>query len=127
MFAKGLLYTDYWRIGILSMLSVDVLENAGHSVLQANRADAGIEMALREPLDLILMDIQLPDMDGMAATRILKANLRTQHIPVIALTASAMKGDRERILESGCDGYIEKPIRYKYFLSEVESIASRPK
>jgi len=72
-----------------------------------------------------LMDIQLPDMDGMAATRILKADPQTRDIPVIALTASAMKGDRERIMEAGFDGYIEKPIRYKEFLSEVAAITRR--
>jgi two-component system cell cycle response regulator DivK len=64
-------------------------------------------------------------MDGMTATRILKADPRTAHIPVIALTASAMKGDRERILEAGCDGYIEKPIRYLAFLAEVERMAGK--
>lgn len=104
------------------MLSVDILESAGHAVFQANRANSGIELAQREQLDLILMDIQLPDMDGMEATRILKADPRTRDIPIIALTASAMKGDRERIMEAGCDGYIEKPIRYKDFLSEVATI-----
>ena len=104
------------------MLSVAVLESAGHTPLQAERAAAGIEIARREHPDLILMDIQLPDMDGMEATRILKAGADTQHIPIIALTAFAMKGDRERIMESGCDGYIEKPISYKEFLSEVDAI-----
>ncbi len=107
------------------MLSVDILESAGHTVLQASRAKAGIELAQHESLDLILMDIQLPDMDGMAATRILKASPQTRDIPVIALTASAMKGDRERIMEAGFDGYIEKPIRYKDFLSEVAAITRR--
>ena len=106
------------------LLSVDLLEHAGHVVLQAVRADLGLEIAARELPDLILMDIQLPDMDGMSATRILKADPKTRDIPVIALTASAMKGDRERILEAGCDGYIEKPIRYKAFLEQVD-IATR--
>jgi two-component system cell cycle response regulator DivK len=104
------------------MLSVDILESAGHAVFQANRANSGIELAQHEQLDLILMDIQLPDMDGMEATRVLKADPRTRDIPIIALTASAMKGDRERIMEAGFDGYIEKPIRYKDFLSEVAMI-----
>lgn len=107
------------------MLTVAVLENVGHVLFLAERAGAGIEIARREPLDLILMDIQLPDMDGIEATRILKNNPKTQNIPIIALTALAMKGDRERILNAGCDGYIEKPIRYKEFLAEVEAITNR--
>jgi two-component system cell cycle response regulator DivK len=109
------------------MLTVDILEHAGHTVLQAERADKGLDIAAHDLPDLVLMDIQLPDMDGMTATRVLKADPRTCHIPVIALTASAMKGDRERILEAGCDGYIEKPIRYKEFLAEVEKMADRNK
>ncbi|MDB5220148.1 MAG: response regulator receiver, partial [Myxococcaceae bacterium] len=69
--------------------------------------------------DLILMDIQLPGMDGMEAIRILKADDATRSIPVIALTALAMKGDEERIRDAGCDGYIAKPIRYQEFLSAI--------
>lgn len=107
------------------MLSCGVLENAGHVLFQAERALAGIEIAHREHPDLILMDIQLPDMDGIEATRVLKADAATRHIPIIALTAFAMKGDKERILSAGCDGYIEKPIRYKDFLNEVDAITRR--
>lgn len=107
------------------MLTVAVLESASHTVLQAERADAGIEIARQEQPDLILMDIQLPDMDGIEATKILKRDALTREIPVIALTAFAMKGDRERIMQAGCDGYIEKPIRYKDFLAEVAAIGSR--
>jgi len=104
------------------LLVVDVLESAGHTALQAPRAEAGIALARSEQPDLILMDIQLPDMDGMTATRLLKADALTASIPVIALTASAMKGDRERIMEAGFDGYIEKPIRYKEFLTAVAGV-----
>lgn len=107
------------------MLSIAVLESAGHTLFQAERAAAGIEIARRERPDLILMDIQLPDMDGIEATRILKANPETQDIPIVALTAFTMKGDRARIMKAGCDGYIEKPIRYKDFLAEVDAITSR--
>ena len=107
------------------LLAVDVLESAGHAVLQADRAESGIAIARAEQPELILMDIQLPDMDGMAATQTLKADPRTAAIPVIALTASAMKGDRERIMEAGFNGYIEKPIRYKEFLSTVTAIMQR--
>jgi two-component system cell cycle response regulator DivK len=107
------------------MLAVAVLESEGHDLLQAQRASEGITIARRELPDLILMDIGLPDMDGMEAARILKADPATKDIPVIALTAYAMKGDREHILDEGCDGYIEKPIRYKTFLAAVEAAARR--
>lgn len=107
------------------MLSIAVLESAGHTLFHAERAMAGIEIARRELPDLILMDIEMPEMDGLEATKILKTDPQTQDIPIVALTAFAMKGDRERIVKAGCDGYIEKPIRYKDFLVEVAAIAKR--
>lgn len=107
------------------MLAVTLLESAGHAVLQAERAVLGIELAQNEAPDLILMDVQMPGMDGLEAMRILKAGPRTRQIPVIALTALAMKGDRERLLKAGFDGYIEKPIDYLAFLSLVEEITGR--
>ena len=85
-------------------LTVAILENAGHQILQADHASAGLEMARREQPDLVLMDIQLPDIDGLAATRMLKADPRTAHLPVIALTAFAMKGDEDDTRAAGCDG-----------------------
>lgn len=108
-------------------LATILLESGGHTLFQADRARPALEIAAREALDLILMDIQLPDMDGIEATRILKADPKTRAIPVVALTAFAMKGDRERLLAAGCDGYIEKPINYLDFLAEVEAIASKPR
>lgn len=102
-------------------LASDLLKMKGYRVIQAMEADSGITMAKTEMPDLILMDIQLPGMDGLEATRILKANPETAAIPVVALTAFAMKGDEEKMLEAGCDGYIAKPIRYKEFLSVVGS------
>ena len=92
---------------------------AGHTVLGAADAEAGLMLARDRSPDLILMDIQLPGMDGMEAIRLLKADVATRAIPVIALTALAMKGDEERIREAGCDGYIAKPIRYQEFLKAV--------
>lgn len=107
------------------MLSVFLLEKAGFSVLQASRAADGIVIAQREHPDLILMDIQMPDMDGLEATRILKSDPDTGDIPVIALTALAMKGDEERIRSAGCDGYISKPISHKEFLDELKTVAKK--
>jgi len=106
-------------------LTVAILENAGHTVLQADHALSGMEMARTEQPDLVLMDIQLPDLDGLAATRMLKSNPRTADLPVIALTAFAMKGDEDETRAAGCDGYVTKPIRYKEFLSEVDKVMKR--
>lgn len=101
-------------------LAVFLLTSAGHTVLSAVDAEAGITMARAEHPDLILMDIQLPGMDGLEATALLKQDEATRSIPVIALTALAMKGDEERIRAAGCDGYIAKPIRYQEFLESVK-------
>jgi len=103
-------------------LTTAILENAGHVILQAETATAGIEIARRQCPDLVLMDLQLPDIDGLAATRMLKADRRTSAIPVIALTAFAMKGDEDETRSAGCDGYVTKPMRYKDFLAEVERV-----
>jgi two-component system cell cycle response regulator DivK len=100
-------------------LAVMLLETAGHTALVATDAEVGVALARAERPDLILMDVQLPGMDGLAATALLKADDRTRTIPVIALTALAMKGDEERIREAGCDGYIAKPMRYQEFLATV--------
>jgi two-component system cell cycle response regulator DivK len=107
------------------MLAVEVLASAGHIPLEAVTASAGIDLAHREHPDAILMDIQLPDMDGIEATRILKADPATRDIPIIAFTAFAMKGDEQRMLDAGCDGYIAKPIRYKEFLASMEAVVRR--
>jgi two-component system cell cycle response regulator DivK len=101
-------------------LTVAILENAGHVVLQADHAAEGMEMARREQPDLVLMDIQLPDIDGLAATRMLKSDPRTAHMPVIALTAFAMKGDEAETLAAGCDGYVTKPIDIHQLLATVK-------
>lgn len=96
-----------------------LLRRAGHCVLQAGDAETGLMLARRETPDLILMDIQLPGMDGLTAARILKQDPATRDIKVVALTALAMKGDTERILAHGCDGYIDKPIHHRTFLEDV--------
>lgn len=100
-------------------LAVFLLTQAGYLVISAADAEAGLAMARENRPDLILMDVQLPGMDGMEAIALLKADDRTRNIPVIALTALAMKGDEERIRASGCDGYIAKPMRYAEVLASV--------
>ena len=100
-------------------LAVFLLQSVGHTVLKALDAEVGIAMAREEQPDLILMDIQLPGMDGLEATGLLKRAEETKSIRVIALTALAMKGDEERIRAAGCDGYIAKPMRYQEFLAVI--------
>jgi two-component system, cell cycle response regulator DivK len=100
-------------------LAVFLLQSAGHTVLSAMDAEAGLTLAREQRPELILMDIQLPGMDGLQATALLKQDPATHDIPVIALTALAMKGDEERIRAAGCDGYIAKPMRYRDFLATV--------
>jgi two-component system cell cycle response regulator DivK len=100
-------------------LATFLLQSAGHTVLSATDAEAGLALARSQHPHLILMDIQLPGMDGLEATGLLKADDSTSRIPVVALTALAMKGDEERIRAAGCDGYIGKPMRYKEFLTAV--------
>jgi two-component system cell cycle response regulator DivK len=100
-------------------LAVFLLQSAGYAVISATDAEAGLTLARDEQPDLILMDVQLPGMDGLQATVLLKGAAETRSIPVIVLTALAMKGDQERILAAGCDGYITKPMDYQEFLATV--------
>lgn len=102
-------------------LATFLLQSAGHTVFSATDAEAGLTMARGEQPDLILMDIQLPGMDGLEATALLKRDDATRDIPVIALTALAMKGDEERIRAAGCDGYIAKPLAYRDFLAIISA------
>jgi two-component system, cell cycle response regulator DivK len=106
-------------------LTTFVLRSAGHTVLGATTAEAALAMASDAQPNLILMDIQLPGMDGLEAAGLLKQADATRAIPVIALTALTMKGDEERIRAAGCDGYISKPIRYKEFLDYVSAQLER--
>ena len=99
----------------------DVLEYAGYDVRVARTAEDGITSAASEPPDLVLMDLQLPGIDGMEALRRLRDSPRTVDIPVVAVTAQAMKQDRERALEAGFDGYVEKPISVRVFPDQVRS------
>ena len=106
------------------LLTVAILERAGHQPIEAETAARGIALAREERPDAILMDIQLPDMDGLEATRLIKADADLQGIPVIALTAFAMKGDEEAMRAAGCDGYVTKPIRYQEFLQELDNVVA---
>jgi len=100
-------------------LATDLLEAAGYVVIQAGTAEEGIELARAEFPDLILMDVGLPGMDGLEATGNLKQDPTTKDIPVIAMTAHAMKGDEKKALAAGCAGYITKPIDTREFPKAV--------
>lgn len=96
-------------------LAIDLLEAAGYVAIGATSAEAGLDLARTERPNLILMDLSLPGMDGLAATRALKADPETRNIPVVAFSAHAMPSDRERALEAGCAGYLTKPIDTRAF------------
>lgn len=101
-----------------------MLESWGYEVLEAVDADMGIRIAREEQPGLILMDVQLPGMDGLTATRILKLDSKTRHIKIIAVTAFAMKGDEERILAAGCDAYVAKPVRHMELQEKIEALTA---
>lgn len=99
-----------------------VLRRAGHEVVDAESADVGVPLALSEPFDLVVMDVQLPGTDGLAATRLLRADPRGRVLPILAVTAHAMRGDEQRILQAGCDAYLAKPVSYKELLRISEEL-----
>lgn len=96
-----------------------ILRHAGYEVLEAETGLDGVDMALNEAPDLILMDVNLPDIDGLEATARIKSAPQCRMTPVIALTANAMVGDREKILQAGCDGYVPKPVSRGELLEAV--------
>jgi CheY-like chemotaxis protein len=100
-------------------LAASVLEFAGYQILAATNASQALDVIRQTPPDLILMDIALPGMDGLTLTRQLKADQTTRHIRIVALTASAMKGDDQKAKAAGCDGYITKPIDTRKFAGQV--------
>jgi two-component system, cell cycle response regulator DivK len=102
----------------------DVLEYAGYDVRVARTGEDGVTLALKEPPDLVLMDLQLPGINGTEALRRLRESPRTADIPVVAVTAQAMKQDRERALDAGFDGYVEKPISVRAFPDQVRGFLS---
>jgi two-component system cell cycle response regulator DivK len=97
----------------------DVLRFAGYDVLEARSGEQGVALANESAPDLVLMDLQLPSMDGTQALRLLRQNPRTREVPVVAVTAFAMKEDRDRALEAGFDGYLEKPISVRALPDQV--------
>lgn len=100
-------------------LARDVLEHAGYGTLEATTAEHGLALARAHRPDLVLMDVQLPGMDGVQALERMRADPSTNAIPVVALTAFAMKEDRARFIAAGFDGYLEKPIRVREFPGQV--------
>lgn len=106
-------------------LATMLLARVGHVVLSAVDAESGMAVALAEHPTLILMDIQLPGMDGLTAVRILKQNPLTAAIPIIALTALAMKDDEAKAMAAGCDAYIAKPLRYQALYAEIDALLAR--
>ena len=97
-----------------------LLEEGGYQIIKAASGEDALSIATSgEHVDLILMDIHLPGIDGLSVVREMKTDARTKAIPILALTAHAMRGDRDRFLEAGCDGYISKPIDVKTFLTSV--------
>jgi len=109
-------------------LAADVLEFEGYTIARARDAEEARQVLKHTQPNLILMDLQMAGMDGLALTRLLKANLSYQHIPVVALTAFAMKGDEDKAREAGCHSYIIKPIETRKFPGQIaEILAAAPK
>ena len=104
----------------------DVLQVKGYKTIETDTAEEGVKLALKESPALILMDIQLPGMDGITALKQLKAEVKTKNIPVIAVTASAMTYNRRTMLAEGFDGYQTKPISLKAFLGEIDRVLASP-
>jgi len=107
------------------LLAITALEHASHEVLSAEGGAEGVATALAHTPDLVLMDVQMPGMDGISALKCLRADPRTAALKVVALTALAMRDDAERLLAAGFDGYLQKPIRYKEFLASVATLLEK--
>jgi two-component system cell cycle response regulator DivK len=103
----------------------DVLQATGYSTLEATTGEQAVELALSQEPALVLMDVQLPGIDGVEALARMRRNERTAAIPVLALTAQAMSGDRERFLEAGFDGYLAKPVDVRELMEAVRDHCSR--
>lgn len=106
-------------------LAALLLRSAGYQVLQAVDAQGAIALARSAQPDLVLMDIRLPGMDGLAATRMLKQDALTRGIKIIAVTGLAMAGDAQRAIDAGCDGYLSKPVSYQSFRATIEQVLAQ--
>jgi CheY-like chemotaxis protein len=104
-----------------------LLERAGHETRWASGGREGIQMAKQEKPDLIIMDLSLPEMDGWTATERIKTDAETNHIPIAALTAHTLPGDRKRALDAGCDSYLSKPINIALFNETVSKLIAKSK
>ncbi len=104
----------------------DLVETRGHTILQTRSGIEAVEIARRRRPDLILMDIQLPEVSGLEVTQWLKDDEELRHIPVIAITAFAMKGDEEKILRGGCEAYLSKPISVVKFFETIDHFLGAP-
>lgn len=104
------------------VLVKEILTLNGYEIVEAKSGAEAVRLTATERPDIVLMDIQLPEMDGITATRIIKADERNRAVPVLALTASAMKGDEEKILSKGFDGYLAKPIDVKKLISMIKDV-----
>jgi two-component system cell cycle response regulator DivK len=102
-------------------LAAYLLESAGHTTLRAPDGEAGMQLALQESPDLVICDLQIPRMDGHAVVRALRANPKWRRVPVIAVTALSMPGDREKTLAAGFDGFLSKPVTPETFVQQIES------
>ena len=105
----------------------DILQAKGYQTLEAVNAEDGIVLAVENKPDLVLMDIQLPGMNGIEALKVLRADPTTAHIPVVAITASVMQQNKQQVMDSGFNGFIEKPINLRQFLASVQSVLSTGK
>ncbi|MFH1857506.1 MAG: response regulator [Candidatus Omnitrophota bacterium] len=103
-------------------LAGEIIRSLGMKTIEATDAKSAIALARKHLPDLILMDIQLPGMDGVEATGILKNDDRTKHIPIVALTSHAMNGDKKKILAAGCDAYLAKPFGFDEFVNTVKGL-----
>ncbi len=104
----------------------DILQAAGYQTIQTADGQEAIELAEERRPDLILMDMKLPGISGLDATRMIKARDHLRHIPIVAITASAFKGDERIFLAGGCDGFIAKPISIPHFLATIAKFLDRP-